>query len=357
MTARPRVLIPSDNFDFVANFAGGYRRLGYDVAAGRINFEMEAAEYEVVHFLWPEELTDWRPPTAERIDEVLARLDRWTRHSRIIFSVNNLYPHRHEKNPAFHRLYTGFYQRADVIHHFSNASCALVKDEFPSIAGRNHIVRVGFNYERMLPVQPADRDEARRRLGLADDETVFLVFGTLRFWDEVELLRRAFKLANVAKKRLLLTAHYVEAGPRWKQRWRRWRWARWENSDGVTRVGERVPDAGLAGLFAAADAVVVIRHNSMSSGVPSMAMTFGRFVIAPDFGGMAEYLSGTDNVTYDQSSADALARALERAATVDRERIGRQNARIAAKWGWEPIVRACVDALPSGNRDQRKQYG
>jgi glycosyltransferase involved in cell wall biosynthesis len=137
---------------------------------------------------------------------------------------------------------------------------------------------------------------------------------------------------------------------------RRWQWRRWQKSDGVKSFTERIPDAQLANLFAAADAVIVIRQNSISSGVPLMAMTFGRFVIAPNFGGMAEYLSGTDNIVYDQFSAQELAAAMERAANADRERVGSENARIAAKWGWEAIVGSCLDALATEDRDKGKQF-
>ena len=76
------VLIPSDNFDFVANFAEGYRKLGFDFSGGRINFELECRRYDIVHLLWPEELTEWRQPTSQQIDEILARMDRWAQHSK-----------------------------------------------------------------------------------------------------------------------------------------------------------------------------------------------------------------------------------------------------------------------------------
>src|SRR5712691_12685005 len=116
MSPRPKVLIPSDNFDFVANFAVGYRKNGFDAAAGRINFELETGDFDIVHILWPEEFTDWRLPTSAQVDEVLARLDRWAKRSRLIITVNNLYPHRNGKDPLFHRLYTGFFKRAEVVH-------------------------------------------------------------------------------------------------------------------------------------------------------------------------------------------------------------------------------------------------
>jgi hypothetical protein len=87
MTSARSVLIPSDDVDFVANFSEGYRKLGFDVSAGRINFELESRRYDIVHLLWREELTGWRQPTSQQ-DDVLARLDRWAHHSRIIISVS-----------------------------------------------------------------------------------------------------------------------------------------------------------------------------------------------------------------------------------------------------------------------------
>jgi glycosyltransferase involved in cell wall biosynthesis len=346
MSTRPKVLIPSDVFDFVANFSVGYRKNGFDAAGGRINFELETGDFDIVHILWPEEFTGWRVPTAAQVDEVLARLDRWAKRSRLIITVNNLHPHRNGEDPLFHRLYAEFYKRAEVIHHFSKISKDLVCSEYSTVAQSNHVVRLGFNYERLLPSSPRDRAAARAAYGFAPDQIVFLVFGTLRFWEEAQLLKRAFGRVGVPNKRLLLTAHYIESGPVWRRLWRQWQWKRWQRSNGVRLVPERVPDDELSSLFDAIDAVVVIRQNSLSSGVPSMAMTFGRYVIAPNFGAMPEYLAGTDNALYDQTSADGLAHAMECAAVADREGVGERNARIAAGWGWEAIVRTCLDALP-----------
>ena len=76
-----RVLIPSNNFDFVANLAIGYRSLGFDAIGGQVNFELETGDFDVIHIQWPEEFTDWRAPTPAQIDAVLARLDRWAKRS------------------------------------------------------------------------------------------------------------------------------------------------------------------------------------------------------------------------------------------------------------------------------------
>ena len=41
-----------------------------------------------------------------------------------------------------------------------------------------------------------------------------------------------------------------------------------------------------------------------------------------------------------------LARAIDRAAIIDRETTAANNARIASEWGWERIIGACLQSLP-----------
>jgi glycosyltransferase involved in cell wall biosynthesis len=176
---------------------------------------------------------------------------------------------------------------------------------------------------------------------------VYLVFGSLRSWDEVQLIRRAFSLANVPRKRLLMAARYNEPVSHWRQRRRRWRWTLWQRMHDVRRVTEYVPDEDVYRLFDAADAVVIVRQNSMGSGIPSLTMTFGRAAIGPDSGIIPEYLAGADNLLYDGSSATSLARAMERAVHLDREPVGARNREIAAKWDWDGILQTCLDGLPA----------
>ena len=346
MERPPRVLLPSDQRDWIGNFAAGYTQLGWEVTTGAFNFDLESINPDVIHFNWPEELTGWRAPNAAQIDATIARLDRWAKRARMIVSVNNLYPHGQHASPIWHRLYTAFYERADVIHHFSHASRDMVRAEYPAIADRNHVVHVGFNYDRMLPAGARDRSARRAEFGIQPDEVVYLVFGALRFWDEVCLLRDAFRRAEVPKKRLLASARYEERSTPLRRRWRQWRWEGWQRSNSVVRTSGYVPDDEVHKLFDAADVAVVIRQNSLSSGVPSLAMTFGKMVIAPNTGGIPEYVAGADNLLYEATSARSLAQAMERAAGLDRERIGLKNSEISRGRTWDRIIRTCLDALP-----------
>jgi glycosyltransferase involved in cell wall biosynthesis len=342
-----RVLIPSDVQNWVVNLAEAYRNLGFDVVVGKQNFELECCSADIVHLQWPEEMTGWKVPSLQDIARLTECLDRWAKRSRIISTVHNLYPHGHYRNPDYHRLFTTFYERSDVIHHFGETSRTLVCQEYPVVAGRCHVVRLGFNYDRLIPASRPDRSMIRQALGLQPDEVVYLVFGSLRSRDELRLIQEAYSRARVKRKRLLMAARYHATGPVWRQRLGRWRWQFWQQHHSVVEMTEYVPDEQVFRLFHASDAVVIVRQNSMGSGIPSLTMTFGRMAIAPDSGMIPEYLAGADNILYQSDSSASLADAMERAAAVDREAIGARNRQIAAGWDWQSIIRTCLDALPA----------
>ncbi|HYL99147.1 MAG TPA: glycosyltransferase, partial [Blastocatellia bacterium] len=310
----------------------------------RFNFDLETSQPDIVHFLWPEELTDWKRPSREQLETIIARFDRWAQRARIIVTINNLYPHRYDKDASFHRLFEALYQRAQVLHHFSQTSKDSVCKEFPSVANQRHLVRLGFNYDRLLP-DHRDRAASRLKFGLSPAENVYLAFGSLRTWEEVQVLAQGFERARDPKKRLLIASQYSEFGPLWKQRIRRARWRAWLRRHRAVQMTDYVPDEELYHLFDAADAVIVVRQHGLSSGVPSMAMTFGRFLIAPDIGALPEYLAGTDNLLYKAGSAKSLAAAIEQAAKMDRRTAEAQNRRIADGWDWDGIIGACLEAL------------
>ena len=93
-------------------------------------------------------------------------------------------------------------------------------------------------------------------------------------------------------------------------------------------------------LLTAADVVVVVRPGPVNSGVTSLAMTFGRMLVVPRIGGNEEYVRGTGNLLYNSTSPEDLARALDEAASADREAIGRTNREIALGWSWQRIIDA-----------------
>lgn len=342
---RKSVLIPSDNHDFVINFAEAYRDLGYEVATGTFNFELECSNPDILHILWPEELTQWQVPTREQLSEIRARLKRWAQKSHIIFTVNNLYPHRHHGDPLCHELYSIFYEHASVVHHFSETSKRLVCAEYPIAQNRRHIVKLGFNNVRLLPSNPLNRTLTRSTFGFQADDFVVLIFGSFRLWQEVRFLTKAFSLARIPNKRILGAARYQEPGKRWKQFLRKQWFKLWLSRQGSTGCRDWIADGDVSAYFEAADVVFVVRQNGLTSGVPALAMTFGRPVVAPRYGSTPDFFEGTGNLSYDESNPHEAALALEKLAKSNLTAIGQQNKQVTKMWVWRETIDACLASL------------
>ncbi len=335
----PRVLIPSDNADFVHYLAQAYRRVGWEATVGKGNFELGTADFDLVHFQWPEELCGWNVPSDATLEKVFARLEMWRTRARLAMTLHNLQPHRDGAAPNYRRLYEGFFDRVPVVAHFTETSRELVLKEYPDAALSKHIVTGYFNH---LHLVKAERGEGHARMG---DGFVVLVFGALREWDEVMLVREAYDQSRVSGKRLIFAASYDEPATPWKQRWRRWELARWLRSRRALVRQGFIPDDKLHKVLEAADAIVIPRFRAINSGQPGLAASFGRIVIAPRCGSYPELLGDTPNPLYQPGNAQDLAKAIEEAAALDRMKMAGTNRHLAESWNWDRIVASVINTV------------
>jgi glycosyltransferase involved in cell wall biosynthesis len=319
-----KILIPSDNRDFVTHWVEAYRRAGCEVVTGLFNFDLKASRFDLVHFQWPEEFCEWVPPTERRLEQVVELVNWWSERSKVIVSVNNLWPHGFERNDRFRSLFNAFYARSDVIHHFSNTSERLVRDEFEGAAGRRHIVTQPFNYESLLKCQNARKD-VRTEFGFRDDDFVILVMGAIRQKKELDLVTRAIRFCGDARVKLLYAGRYSERCGWLQRRIRQLRWRLWLLRTGGRNDERYIPDEELYRYMDSSNVVVIPRTTGLSSGIPSLAMTFGKMVIAPRHGAFPEYLEGTRNLLYETGSVKGLAEAITIASKSDFRQIGQEN--------------------------------
>jgi glycosyltransferase involved in cell wall biosynthesis len=340
----PKVLIPTDEPDILLGLVEGYRSLGWEVATGATNFKIQAAHYDVVHHQWPEEFTGWQVPSQRQIEVVRQHLEWWSSRSICMFSVNNLYPHNEIGHPANHELYSCFYEKCHLITHYSNASRQMVLEEFPASRAARNIVHSSWNYETTLACQ-RQRGSQRTELGIDEKEFVILGFGQLRTWEEMRLIQRAFGLARIPKKRLLIVGKVALGTSTSGARLRRLYWKLWLKRHRAVVEERYVPEDEMSRFLDSCDVAIVPRIGGLSSGIPSLAMTFGRMVIAPNCGAYPDYLAGTRNLLYETGSPESLAVMLEKAAALDTDDIGRENELIAAKWNWRNICQTCLDAV------------
>jgi len=340
----PKVLIPTNDRGFVRDLAEAYCRAGCEVVVGRDNFFLSAANYDIVHLQWPEEFSDWKVPDEETFATIRACLLRWSQNTRIMLSVHNLYPHGYEGNEHYRKLYSTFFEIAHLITYFSSRARDIVLQEYGAVADKASVVHGLFNYVRLLEGR-GDKSAARHEFGLAERDFVVLVFGAIRSWREVCLIKQAMDLCRAKNGRLLMAGRYVESGPLWRQRFRRMSWQAWLKARNSVVVNGYVPDDEVHKVVDAADVVLVPRIDDLSSGLVPLAMTFGKIVVAPDHGAFPDYLKGTENPLYKSGDAVQLARALELAHSLDSGKVGALNAELARGWTWDGIVTQCLSSL------------
>ena len=339
-----RVLIPTDIDDLLqVGFIEAYRSLGWDVVVGTANLRIHACDYDVIHHQWPEEYCGWVVPSEERIAEIEQNLQWWSSRATNIFTVHNLYPHYGVGDPACHELYSCFYRHCHLISHFSHTSLRLVLEEFPAARQARHVVHCPPNLALVLARQK-QRGSRRAEMEIDDDEFVILVIGSIRNRAEIELIERAFDLARVPKKRLLMAGKLALNDPSWKRRLLQLRLHWWLKRRGAAVDTRYVPENEISRFFDSCDVAIVPRSGGLNSAIVFYAMTFGRMVIAPRCGAYPEQLEGSRNLLFEPGDAASLASKLEEAATLDTDDIGRENGIIASKWSWHEICRMCLAA-------------
>jgi glycosyltransferase involved in cell wall biosynthesis len=93
------------------------------------------------------------------------------------------------------------------------------------------------------------------------------------------------------------------------------------------------------GLFNLADVVVIPRADGLNSGNVALGFTFGKVVVGPDTGVIAETLHETGNPVFDPVKPSTLGRALEQARSLAVERKGEDNRSYAeAHLDWDTIA-------------------
>jgi len=284
---------------------------------------------DVLHLHWPE--LYYRGPSARVTTRsaasfVGALLVARALGYRIVWTVHNEVPH--ERGGLVDRVLRWCLLRtARPVVHAETARLALRR------AGRRAAVVPHGHYIDAYP-HDLDEGEARRRLGIAADATVFLHFGQLRAYKGVPELLHAFAAQADRRARLVIAGKPVDASIGTIAEH-----AAARDSRITTHLG-RVDDAAVQVYFEAADWVVLPYRHVLTSGSALLALSFGRPVIVPRLGCLVELADAGGVVAYDPDDPRALAAALTRAASLDARAWRPRALATARRFDWQTIARA-----------------
>jgi glycosyltransferase involved in cell wall biosynthesis len=284
---------------------------------------------QVLHIHWPE--LYYRGPggrvTARSAAGFLAALlAARALGYRIVWTVHNALPHE-GRSHGDRALRWVLFRTARLVVHAESARRVLPH------GGRDAAVVPHGHYIDVYP-RAVDREQARRRLGLAETETVFLVFGQIRAYKGIPDLLAAFAALDVPGVRLVIAGGAVDSMLAASVRREAARDPR------VVAHLAHVADEDVQGFFEAADWVVLPYRDVLTSGSALLALSCGRPVIAPRRGCLAELGEGEGMLAYDPDVPGALGVALAQATRIDAVAWRPRALAAARRADWGDIARA-----------------
>jgi len=257
---------------------------------------------------------------------------------RIVWTAHNLSSHD-RRFPRTERLFTRLLaQLAHRVIAHSNAAAAQVAQAFripmSKICVIPHAHYVG-DYPNSI-----DRSAARNRLGIDDQNFVFLFLGNIRSYKGLADLVEAFRALDRDDVRLLVAGRPFEEQAAWQVR----EWAA-----GDPRIDYRpgfVEADMMEVYFNAADVVVLPFTDILTSGSLLLAMSFAKPCIVPDLDTLTEVVPADGGFVYDAQQSAALAAALHQAIERRAElpAMGQASLRAVADWGWPQMAEATYQA-------------
>jgi glycosyltransferase involved in cell wall biosynthesis len=252
---------------------------------GRLMSYALTAEPRIFHILWNNKV--------EAFDRTFLML--WYRAAgrRVVLTAHNVNAAKRDgRDTMLNRLTlrVQYHLCRHILVHTERARRELI-DEFGLAASKVSVIPFGIN--DTIPKTGLSAAEARANLGIADGDRVLLCFGQIAPYKGLEFLVEA--LGQIETPVHVVIAGKVKRGH--ESYWDRVR-------EGLGRIPERhrvtqhvrfIPDDEVEVYFKAADLVVLPYTAIFQSGVPFLAFSFGRPVVATDVGALRDDIH--DDVT------------------------------------------------------------
>jgi beta-1,4-mannosyltransferase len=255
--------------------------------------------------------------------------------TRLVWTAHDLFRHDRPEDPRERAFMRDLFGICDaVIVHCAAAGDALVEAlGLPASASDRVRVIPHGHYAGAYP-DTVGRLEARARLGIDAEAPLVAFVGWVRPYKGVLELVDAFAGVDVPQARLVIAGRALDEGYAARLGAR---------AAADPRVSLRlgfVPDEELQVYLRAADVVATPFLEIFTSGSVLLAMSFGRAVIAPRRGCVAETLDEDGGVLYDPADPGGLEQALRDALAGDLEGMGRHNEERLALYGWDRVAEA-----------------
>ncbi len=248
---------------------------------------------DIVHLHWPE-LTflsghqRWRVAARLLMFFSLLRVAR-LKGTRLVWTAHNVTAHEQRSTPALRKWFRRLWcANVDGVLALTEQGVGAVRSAYPELADVPIFVTPHGHYLDDYDLT-LSREEARRRLGIAESRTVIAVVGQIRQYKNVPALVNA--VLELADPQVLLL---VAGRPDREQTAHELRDAAHGNPSVQLHL-DFLSDEYLATVLRAADLVVLPYRAIQNSGSVILALSAARPVVVPDLGAMAELTAQVGN--------------------------------------------------------------
>ena len=216
-------------------------------------------------------------------DQFIRDLDKFKhKNGKFIWTIHNIIPHEANYPDLEIELRKELASRADLIHVHSEFAIHLIDEYYTLPKERVKIIPHG-NYVGFYP-NTISKSEARRYFGLQENDCVFLCFGYMRKYKDLPRLIIQFqKFTDENNRAKLILAGNIKHSS--------YRDELFKSIDGNPNIilhADFIDNDKLQFYYNAADFVVLMYKQILTSGSIILALSFSRPVIAPNLGTIPE---------------------------------------------------------------------
>jgi glycosyltransferase involved in cell wall biosynthesis len=222
-----------------------------------------------------------------------------------------------------------------VIVHSQAALADLTQD-----LGRNvrKTVVIPHGHYRDVYSSVVDRLAAKSALGLPGDSFVYLCFGLVRKYKNIEGLLKAWTRSRGLPPDALLVLAGEPLQPEYGEKINL---LAKDNKNVIAHL-RHIPAGQIHLYYSAADIVVLPFQRTLTSGSLLLAMSFGKPVIAPGLDVIVEALGAAGELLYDPFDEGGLCRALETASSIDLTSLAKCTRAECDKLSWSAIAKMTI---------------
>jgi glycosyltransferase involved in cell wall biosynthesis len=268
-----------DGNPYVSLLCAGLRAEG--VVVDHVSGRRLLSKPDAIHVHWPEQLirtSSARALTYDATRMLLLIAAARLRGTLLIWTAHNLKPHERRHRRLMDAFLAIFLAQVDLVIGLNAGSRAELVLQHPILKRRPFVVIPHGHYRDAYPDREYDKNESRRRLGLASDRRTLLALGYVRRYKNLPEFVSAFVRAQKAHAQLAVVGR-----PSSEDLNREIEVARAGDERVHLHLSPATADE-VARWHSAADVVVLpyVSSNSMNSGAALLALSLDRPVVMPD---------------------------------------------------------------------------